>query len=44
MNLLNKHNQFRWRVSQGLENQGNPGPQPAALNMPELVRLHFCKQ
>ncbi len=33
------HNNLRRKVAKGLEFRGNPGPQPAAANMREMVRL-----
>lgn len=35
--ILSLHNQHRHKVAQGLETRGNPGPQPAASNMKEIV-------
>lgn len=35
--LLDAHNRVRSIVAQGLENRGNPGPQPPASNMNELA-------
>ncbi|EFX86985.1 hypothetical protein DAPPUDRAFT_312470 [Daphnia pulex] len=34
--ILKLHNDYRRKVAQGLETQGNPGPQPPASNMREL--------
>ena len=36
--ILQVHNSLRRKVANGLETRGNPGPQPAAANMRELVR------
>nr|P83377.1 RecName: Full=Venom allergen 5; AltName: Full=Antigen 5; Short=Ag5; AltName: Full=Cysteine-rich venom protein; Short=CRVP; AltName: Allergen=Pol g 5 [Polistes gallicus] len=35
--IVEEHNRFRQKVAQGLETRGNPGPQPAASNMNNLV-------
>ena len=35
--ILQVHNSLRRKVANGLETRGNPGPQPAAANMRELV-------
>nr|P35780.1 RecName: Full=Venom allergen 5; AltName: Full=Allergen Pol f V; AltName: Full=Antigen 5; Short=Ag5; AltName: Full=Cysteine-rich venom protein; Short=CRVP; AltName: Allergen=Pol f 5 [Polistes fuscatus] len=35
--IVNEHNRFRQKVAQGLETRGNPGPQPAASDMNNLV-------
>jgi len=35
--VLDAHNRLRQRVASGKETQGNPGPQPAAKKMPNLV-------
>lgn len=41
--IVDIHNQFRSRVAQGLELRGNPGPQPPAANMLQLVIIkNFC--
>ncbi|CAL4125549.1 unnamed protein product, partial [Meganyctiphanes norvegica] len=34
--ILQKHNEFRAKVANGMETQGSPGPQPSATNMKEL--------
>ncbi|XP_011871305.1 PREDICTED: venom allergen 3-like [Vollenhovia emeryi] len=34
--VVNKHNELRRRVASGQETRGNPGPQPAAVRMPDL--------
>ncbi|XP_046458718.1 venom allergen 5-like [Daphnia pulex] len=34
--ILKVHNDYRRKIAQGLETQGNPGPQPPASNMREL--------
>lgn len=39
--LLNRHNQLRQWVAQGRETRGNPGPQPAAKNMQNMVLKFF---
>jgi hypothetical protein len=36
--ILQVHNSLRQNVANGLETRGNPGPQPPAANMRELVR------
>ena len=36
--ILKVHNDLRRKVARGLEIKGNPGPQPGASNMRELVR------
>nr|P35787.1 RecName: Full=Venom allergen 5; AltName: Full=Allergen Ves vi V; AltName: Full=Antigen 5; Short=Ag5; AltName: Full=Cysteine-rich venom protein; Short=CRVP; AltName: Allergen=Ves vi 5 [Vespula vidua] len=35
--ILKVHNDFRQKVAKGLETRGNPGPQPPAKNMNNLV-------
>ncbi|KAI4493529.1 hypothetical protein M0804_001705 [Polistes exclamans] len=35
--IVSEHNRFRQKVAQGLETRGNPGPQPAASDMNDLV-------
>ncbi|XP_032691506.1 venom allergen 3 homolog [Odontomachus brunneus] len=35
--ILNMHNKLRRKVAAGKETRGNPGPQRAALNMPDLA-------
>ena len=35
--ILATHNAFRQRVASGEEPRGSPGPQPPAVNMPDLV-------
>nr|Q7Z156.2 RecName: Full=Venom allergen 5; AltName: Full=Allergen Pol s V; AltName: Full=Antigen 5; Short=Ag5; AltName: Full=Cysteine-rich venom protein; Short=CRVP; AltName: Allergen=Pol s 5 [Polybia scutellaris rioplatensis] len=35
--IVDEHNRFRQKVAQGLETRGNPGPQPAASDMNNLV-------
>ncbi|KAI9558015.1 hypothetical protein GHT06_014768 [Daphnia sinensis] len=35
--ILNAHNDYRRKVAQGLETRGNPGPQPSASNMRQLI-------
>nr|Q2L6Z1.1 RecName: Full=Venom allergen 5; AltName: Full=Antigen 5; AltName: Full=Cysteine-rich venom protein; Short=CRVP; Flags: Precursor [Vespula maculifrons]ABC73068.1 venom allergen 5 [Vespula maculifrons] len=35
--ILKEHNDFRQKVARGLETRGNPGPQPPAKNMKNLV-------
>lgn len=37
--ILDLHNQFRGKVARGEENRGNPGPQPAAHFIPEMVKI-----
>ncbi|XP_011871196.1 PREDICTED: venom allergen 3-like [Vollenhovia emeryi] len=34
--IVEKHNQLRQRVASGQETKGNPGPQPAAVSIPDL--------
>lgn len=36
--IVDMHNYYRRYVAQGLETSGNPGPQPGASNMRELVK------
>lgn len=35
--IVNIHNQMRQKVASGQETRGNPGPQPPAVRMPNLV-------
>ncbi|XP_032782776.2 venom allergen 5.01 [Daphnia magna] len=35
--ILKAHNDYRRQVAQGLETRGNPGPQPSASNMRQLI-------
>ncbi|XP_011688892.1 PREDICTED: venom allergen 3-like isoform X2 [Wasmannia auropunctata] len=35
--ILYKHNELRGKVASGHEDRGKPGPQPAAVSMPDLV-------
>lgn len=35
--VLDSHNLYRVVIANGKENRGNPGPQPAARTMMELV-------
>nr|P35760.1 RecName: Full=Venom allergen 5; AltName: Full=Allergen Ves m V; AltName: Full=Antigen 5; Short=Ag5; AltName: Full=Cysteine-rich venom protein; Short=CRVP; AltName: Allergen=Ves m 5 [Vespula maculifrons] len=35
--ILKEHNDFRQKIARGLETRGNPGPQPPAKNMKNLV-------
>ncbi|XP_033218310.1 venom allergen 3-like [Belonocnema kinseyi] len=35
--ILEKHNELRKKVADGLETEGSPGPQPAAKSMPNLT-------
>ena len=35
--VLNLHNKLRQKVANGHEQRGNPGPQPAATNMANMV-------
>ena len=37
--ILKFHNQLRAKIANGLEERGDPGPQPTAANMMEMVRL-----
>jgi hypothetical protein len=41
---LKKHNQLRQKVASGKEKRGKPGPQPAAVKMPDLVRLKINRK
>ena len=34
---MDLHNQKRMKIANGLEKRGDPGPQPPAANMMELV-------
>ncbi|XP_011705977.1 PREDICTED: venom allergen 3-like, partial [Wasmannia auropunctata] len=34
--IVNKHNELRRKVASGQETRGKPGPQPAAVSMPDL--------
>ncbi|XP_011702700.1 PREDICTED: venom allergen 3-like [Wasmannia auropunctata] len=36
--IVRTHNQLRQKVASGKETRGAPGPQPAAVSMPSLVR------
>ena len=38
MLVMDLHNQKRMQIANGLEKRGDPGPQPPAANMMELVR------
>lgn len=40
-NILNYHNKFRQKVADGRETRGDPGPQPSAVDMSDLVREYF---
>jgi len=44
--IVNKHNALRRRVALGQEIRGQPGPQPPAVSMPNLVRhnalIYYC--
>jgi hypothetical protein len=35
--IVNRHNELRSGVAKGQETRGNPGPQPAAANMRNIV-------
>lgn len=35
--IVNRHNELRRKVASGQETKGNPGPQPAAVSMPDLT-------
>ena len=35
--VLDLHNKKRMKIANGLEKRGDPGPQPPAANMMELV-------
>ena len=39
MLVMDLHNQKRMHIANGLEERGDPGPQPSAANMMELVGL-----
>lgn len=39
--ILKKHNDLRQKAASGNEERGDPGPQPAAKDMPNLVCLKF---
>ena len=39
MLVMDLHNQKRMHIANGLEERGDPGPQPSAANMMELVSL-----
>jgi len=41
--VLKKHNELRKKVASGKEKRGQPGPQPAAVKMPDLVRLKISR-
>jgi hypothetical protein len=41
--IVDKHNNLRRRVAKGLETLGNPGPQPSAANMREIVSTILLK-
>jgi hypothetical protein len=41
--IVDKHNKLRRRVALGLETLGNPGPQPGAANMREIVSTILLK-
>ena len=40
MLVMDLHNQKRMHIANGLEERGDPGPQPSAANMMELVSLN----
>ena len=40
---MDLHNQKRMHIANGLEERGDPGPQPSAANMMELVSFNFMK-
>lgn len=42
--LVNRHNIYRRKVAAGQETRGNPGPQPAARSIPDLVRRNILLQ
>ena len=37
--VMDLHNQKRMKIANGLETLGDPGPQPSAANMMELVKF-----
>jgi len=37
--VVDAHNDLRRQVAQGDEERGNPGPQPSAANMREIVSI-----
>ena len=39
MLVMDLHNQKRMHIANGLEERGDPGPQPSAANMMELVSV-----
>ena len=39
MLVMDMHNQKRMEIANGLELRGDPGPQPSAANMMELVSI-----
>ena len=43
MLVTDLHNQKRMHIANGLEERGDPGPQPSAANMMELVSLKLYK-
>ena len=43
MLVMDLHNQKRMHIANGLEERGDPGPQPSAANMMELVSLKLYK-
>ena len=43
MLVMDLHNQKRMHIANGLEERGDPGPQPSAANMMELVSFNFMK-
>lgn len=38
--IVRKHNELRRKVASGQEKLGNPGPQPKAISMPDLVSIN----
>jgi hypothetical protein len=41
--IVDAHNNLRRRVAKGLETLGNPGPQPGAANMRNIVSTILLK-
>ena len=41
MLVMDLHNQKRMHIANGLEERGDPGPQPPAANMMELVNIEI---
>ncbi|XP_011705280.1 PREDICTED: venom allergen 3-like, partial [Wasmannia auropunctata] len=39
--IVSTHNRLRRKVASGQETRGAPGPQPAAVSMPDLIRYNI---